>query len=257
MPYTEVRGALLHYRKYGHSDTSLLLLHAGWGLAINGFSYQESELADRFTLIVPDRRGYGRSSLVASLPADFHWQAADDMYGLLDVLETSKVYIWGHSDGAVIGAIMAILQPTRVLGLIFEGGHFYNRKPYSQDAFESLYRDPMLLPQATQHKLAKYHGQTIWQRVIRNWAGAWLELGKREGDLYQGRLGEIFCPCYVMLGGRDEHTSVAEMEKLVQQVHNAKLSISIYAAGHCVHDDRASFETCTQDAVAAILNNFA
>ena len=35
------------------------------GLAINGFEYQESTLADEFHMMVPDRRGYGSSTRVA------------------------------------------------------------------------------------------------------------------------------------------------------------------------------------------------
>jgi pimeloyl-ACP methyl ester carboxylesterase len=180
------------------------------------------------------------------LDADFHWQAAGDMLALLDALALSRVFIWGHSDGAVIGAIMSILQPARVLGLIFEGGHLYNRKPRSQSVFEELYRDPTLVPQAAQRKMAAYHGQVAWQQVIRNWAAAWLELGKREGDLYRSRLSEIFCPTLVVLGGQDEHTSIGEMEELTQQISNARLSI-YSEAGHGVHDGHLTREVCTRD----------
>ena len=53
------------------------------------------------------------------------------MGALLDLLQVNQTCVWGHSDGAVIGAIMAITQPTRVRGLVFEGGHLYTRKPRS------------------------------------------------------------------------------------------------------------------------------
>jgi pimeloyl-ACP methyl ester carboxylesterase len=245
MPYVEVHDALLHYRKYGHG-VPLLLLHAGWGLAINNFAYQESVLVDRFTLVVPDRRGYGRSSCVESLEADFHWQAADDMFALLDALNISEVRLWGHSDGAVIGAIMAILQPTRALGLIFEGGHFYSRKPRSRAIFEQLCDNPMLLPEPARRKLAEYHGQNAWQRVIRNWAGAWLELAKCKGDLYRGRLNEIACPTLMILGEQDEHTPVIEIEKMMQYIRDACLSV-YPEGGHCVHDGRLTQERCTRE----------
>jgi 3-oxoadipate enol-lactonase len=227
----------------------LLSLHAGWGLAVNDFAHQQSALAGEFRMIVPDRRGYGRSTRVQTLGADFHWQAADDMWALLAsrALQVNQTCVWGHSDGAVIGAIMAITQPARVRGLVFEGGHLYTRKPRTQSAFEQLYHDPTLLPEPAQRKMARYHGQETWQPVIRNWAGAWLELAKREGDLYRGRLGEITCPTLVILGGQDEHTPVSEMEELTRRIPDTRLSV-YPEAGHGVHDARSAREACTQEA---------
>jgi pimeloyl-ACP methyl ester carboxylesterase len=237
MPYVELNDATLYYRAHGQG--------AGWGLAINGFEYQESTLADEFHMIVPDRRGYGSSTRVAWLGADFHWQAAEDMFALLDALKVRETFVWGHSDGAAIGAMMAITQPARVRGLIFEGGHLHNRKPLSLPVFEQLYSDPALLPGPALRKMAAYHGADGWPQVICNWAGAWLDLAKREGNLYRGRLGEIACPTLVMLGGQGEHTPVGEMEELTRRIPNAHLSV--YAkAGHCVHDGRSTRVACTQ-----------
>jgi pimeloyl-ACP methyl ester carboxylesterase len=99
---------------------------------VNDFAYQQGALAGEFRMIVPDRRGYGRLTQVQKLEADFHWQAADDMWALLDALQVSQTCIWGHSDGAVIGAIMAITHPARVRGLVFEGDHLHTRKPNTQ-----------------------------------------------------------------------------------------------------------------------------
>jgi pimeloyl-ACP methyl ester carboxylesterase len=246
MPHLSLGDIAIYYEECGHG-IPLVLLHAGWGLGINGFAYQQDALADEFRMIVPDRRGYGRSTRVEKLEADFHWQAADDMFALLDALQVRDTLVWGHSDGAVIGAIMAIARPTRVRALIFEGGHLYNRKPLSQPIFEQIYHDPTVLPIAAQTRLAEYHGQAAWQHVIRNWAGAWLELGEREGDLYRGRLREVTCPTLVMHGGQDEHTPVSEMEELARRVPGAHLSV-YPDAGHCIHDSRLHRATCTQEA---------
>jgi pimeloyl-ACP methyl ester carboxylesterase len=246
MPQLSLDDAAIYYQEHGHGPL-LLLLHAGWGLAINGFAYQQDQLADEFHMVAPDRRGYGRSTRVEKLEADFHWQAADDMFALLEALNARETLVWGHSDGAVIGAIMAITQPARVRALIFEGGHLYNRKPLSQPIFEQLYHDPTALPFAAQTRLADYHGPSEWQHVIRNWAGAWLELGKREGDLYRGRLHEITCPTLVMHGAHDEHTPVSEMQELAQRIPGACLSVYPHAS-HCIHDARLDCTTCTQQA---------
>ena len=130
MPEVSVNDITLHYTTHGHGEP-LLLIHGGWGLSINGFHYQEKTLAHDFRLIIPDRRGYGQSTHVVGFDADFHWQHADDLLKLLDELKIDRVRVWGHSDGAVIGAIMAILAPDRLRALVFEGGHLYNRKTES------------------------------------------------------------------------------------------------------------------------------
>jgi pimeloyl-ACP methyl ester carboxylesterase len=172
MPQLPLSDAAIYYQEYGRG-VPLLLLHAGWGLGINGFAYQQDALADEFRMIVPDRRGYGRS--------------------------------------------------------------------------EKIYHDPTVLPVAAQTRLAQYHGQDTWQQVIRNWAGAWLELGRREGDLYRGRLHEITCPALVIHGDQDEHTLVSEREELTRRIPGARLSV-YPQAGHCVHDARLHCANCTQEA---------
>src|SRR3974377_131662 len=130
MPQAIANDVTLHYTTHGYGDP-LLLIHGGWGLGVNGFHYQEKTLTRDFRLIIPDRRGYGRSTRVYGFDADFHWQHAADLLQFLDAVKIDRVQVWGHSDGAIIGAIMAILSPDRMCGLVFEGGHLYNRKAES------------------------------------------------------------------------------------------------------------------------------
>jgi pimeloyl-ACP methyl ester carboxylesterase len=243
MPEVSANDVTLHYTAHGRGDP-LLLIHGGWGLGINGFHYQEEKLRD-FRLIMPDRRGYGKSSHVAGFHADFHWQHAGDLWKLLDALQVDRVRLWGHSDGAVIGAIMTILAPDRVRGLVFEGGHLYNRKVESRLQMQQIYDDPSLLPEAARIKLAHYHGEGYWPQVIRNWAGGWIELYKRDGDLYHDRLAEIRCPVLIIHGAHDEHTPVSEMEELARRISHARLVI-YPDGGHSLHDQRETRAACTQ-----------
>ena len=243
MPEVSVDDLTLHYASHGHGEP-LLLIHGGWGLCINGFHYQEKILRD-YHLLIPDRRGYGPSTHVNGFNADFHWQHADDLFRFLDALKIDRVRVWGHSDGAVIGAIMAILEPDRIRALLFEGGHLYNRKTESTFQMQHIFDDPQVLPEAARVKLAAYHGADYWPQVIRNWAGGWIELYQREGDLYANRLGEIRSPALIMHGARDEHTPVAELEELVRRIPTARLVI-YPDGGHSLHDQRETREACTQ-----------
>ena len=244
MPDISLDGITLHYTTHGHGDP-LLLIHGGWGLSINGFHYQEKTLAHDYRLIVPDRRGYGKSTHVAGFSADFHWQHADDLLKLMAELKIDRVRVWGHSDGAVIGAIMAILAPDRIHALVFEGGHLYSRKTESSFQMQAIYADPNLLPEAARVKLAQHHGEEYWPQVIRNWAGAWIELYQHNGDLYRNRLAEIRSPVLIIHGGHDEHTPVSEMEELARRIPHARLVI-YPDGGHSLHDQRETREACTQ-----------
>ncbi len=244
MPEVSVNDITLHYATHGHGEP-LLLIHGGWGLSINGFHYQEKTLTPEYRLIIPDRRGYGQSTHVVGFGADFHWQHADDLLKLLDALKIDRVRVWGHSDGAVIGAIMAILAPDRLRALVFEGGHLYNRKTESTFQMQRIYDDPDLLPEAARVKLAQYHGEDRWQQVIRNWAGAWIELYRRDGDLYHDRLAEIRSPMLIVHGAHDEHTPSTEMEELKRRVPPSRLVI-FPDGGHSLHDQRETREACTQ-----------
>lgn len=243
MPEVSVNDITLHYSSHHHGEP-LLLIHGGWGLSINGFHYQEKTLRD-YQLLIPDRRGYGQSTRVYGYDADFHWQHAADLWKFLDVLEIDRVRVWGHSDGAVIGAIMAITQPDRVQALVFEGGHLYNRKTESAAQMQQVYDNPNLLPEAARTKLARYHGEEYWPQVIRNWAGGWIELYQRAGELYRNRLAEIRSPVLIVHGAHDEHTLVSEMEELARRLPTARLAI-YPDGGHSLHDQRETRAACTQ-----------
>nr|HID13387.1 alpha/beta hydrolase [Anaerolineae bacterium] len=241
MPTVSVNEVKLYYEEHGTGPT-LLLLHAGWGLPVNGFDAQVRAFPDCH-LVIPHRRGYGRSTPVSSLGPYFHRQAAADMLALLDALKVERAALWGHSDGAVIGAMMAIQYPDRVRALIFEGGHLYCRKPQTRRAFERVLASPESLPEAIQEALIAGHGVERWRQVLRNWAEAWLALGERDGDLYTGRLAEIRCPTLILHGAHDPHTAVAEIEALATQIPDAELHV-FPAAGHSAHDDPATLEVC-------------
>lgn len=243
MPEVIVDDITLHYTTHGRGEP-LLLIHGGWGLSINGFHFQEKTLRDD-RLLIPDRRGYGQSTHADEFGADFHWQHAADLGQFLDALHIDRVRVWGHSDGAVIGAIMAIVQPDRIRALVFEGGHLYNRKSESSFQMQQIYDDPQVLPEAARLKLANYHGAEYWPQVIRNWSGAWIELYQRAGDLYRTRLAEIRCPVLIMHGAHDEHTPVSEMEELARRIPTAQLVI-YPEGGHSLHDQRETREACTQ-----------
>jgi len=92
---------------------TVVLLHGGPGTDHTIYIPDMSTLADRAQLIYFDLRGNGRSD-----PADpQHWtvsQWADDVAGLLDVLEIEQPYILGASVGGFVAQTFAVTYPTRL-----------------------------------------------------------------------------------------------------------------------------------------------
>jgi len=50
-------------------------------------------------------------------------QMASDVNALLEQLQIDSLYIWGHSDGAIIGLIMAFKYPKKVGKLLASGAN--------------------------------------------------------------------------------------------------------------------------------------
>lgn len=113
MKLIKVNGIDLAYLRHGRGP-ALTLLH-GYPLDHEIWSEVIPLLEDSFELIVPDLRGFGRSSTVSSPYAmnDF----ASDVAGLLDQLEVEKTAIAGHSMGGYVALAFARLYTRRVNGL--------------------------------------------------------------------------------------------------------------------------------------------
>jgi pimeloyl-ACP methyl ester carboxylesterase len=242
----------LYFENIG-AGPPMLLLHAGLGRYVDWFDTQIQAFSD-YHLVIPDRLGYGRSTPVDHFSTDYHVRNADDMLMLLEGLSIVAPVVWGHSDGAVIAAWMAIKQPDRVRALVLEGTHLWRRKPGSLEAFRGGISQPeSTFAERTIQRLQEGHGER-WRQVVANWGNAWLALYEMEGDLYEGRLSEIQAPTLVFHGVRDPHTTVAEIKALTTQIPGAQLHV-FPEAGHSPHSQRSSRDECNQRVRDFLRNN--
>jgi 3-oxoadipate enol-lactonase len=103
----------LAYTRRG-KGTPLVLLH-GYPLDHHLWDDVAPLLEDTFDLILPDLRGFGQSTTIASpFTMDDY---ASDIAGLLDHLGIQKAAIVGHSMGGYVALAFARLYPERVSGL--------------------------------------------------------------------------------------------------------------------------------------------
>ena len=113
MEFVKVNGIELAYDRRG-SGSPLVLLH-GYPLDHSIWSVVAAKLENNFDLILPDLRGFGRSTTVDT-PYTLDDFAAD-IAGLLDHLGIPKTTIAGHSMGGYIALAFANRYPERVRGL--------------------------------------------------------------------------------------------------------------------------------------------
>jgi len=97
---------------------------------------------------------------------DFHHRAAVETALLLDALDIESPVVWGHSDGAVIAALLALLDRRPVRGLILEAFHFFRAKPRSREFFETMFSAPERLGRRVSETLAREHGERYWRESL-------------------------------------------------------------------------------------------
>ena len=109
----EVNGLCLHYAEAG-SGHPVVLVHG------NGESHAlfETEIDQLVTagyrVLAPDSRGHGANAPLS----EYHYaDMAEDMYQFIRALELDKPYMYGHSDGGIIGLLLAIRHPG-TLGML-------------------------------------------------------------------------------------------------------------------------------------------
>jgi len=112
-----VKDIHLHYLRAGEGDP-VVLLH-GWPQTCGAWRRVIPALADRFTVIAPDLRGFGDSAMPATgYDTD---NVADDVHELTRRLGFERVHLVGHDWGAVAAYSYASQWPQAVRTLsIFE-----------------------------------------------------------------------------------------------------------------------------------------
>lgn len=228
-----------YYRETGEG-LPLIFLHSGWGYCSYPFDYQIEAFSKQFKIIIPDRSGYGLSTRIESLPADFHARAATEMISFLDTLDIQRGVLWGHSDGAVIAAWMALLAPARFTGLILEAFHYFKMKPRSEEFFRTLSHNPEQLGERICRKLILDHGDD-WPKIIKSNCEAWLKIASGSKhpseDLYGGSLQRLTAPTIFIHGIHDPRTEPGEIEAVSRALPQASFN-RIPGARHSPHSEK-------------------
>ncbi len=199
--FADVNGIKLYYEIYGEG-APLVVLHGNGGSISNAGSHYP-DLIKKYKVIAIDSRSQGRST-DTDQPLNYDVMASD-VNALLEKLQIDSVFIWGQSDGAILGLVLAIDYPKKVKRVLAYGA---NVQPDSSAVF----------PWAV----------TAVNRVIRT------SKDKHEVKLYEmmrdypnipySKLHSIKAPVLIMGGDRDvirpEH-----LVKMFQNIPNSQLCI--------------------------------
>lgn len=199
--FADVNGIKLYYEIYGEG-APLVVLHGNGGSISNAGSHYP-DLIKKYKVIAIDSRSQGRST-DTDQPLNYDVMASD-VNALLEKLQIDSVFIWGQSDGAILGLVLAMDYPKKVKRVLAYGA---NVQPDSSAVF----------PWAV----------TAVNRVIRT------SKDKHEVKLYEmmrdypnipySKLHSIKAPVLIMGGDRDvirpEH-----LVKMFQNIPNSQLCI--------------------------------
>ncbi len=112
--WVEVEGGRLYVERHGEGPP-LVLLH-GWTLDGRMFAPQLEAWAAEFEVIVPDRRGFGRSKAPPSLAREL-----GDLDRLFEAFGLRSVHLLGMSQGGRVALRYAATRPARLRSLILQG----------------------------------------------------------------------------------------------------------------------------------------
>lgn len=234
------RPAEIFYREWG-TGVPLVFLHGGWGYDMYPLNHQARALAN-LRVVIPDRSGYGRSTRPAVFGPDLHPRAVAETLLFLDIIGIHKCIFWGHSDGAVIAAMLGIRAPERCLGLVLEALHYDREKISSRSFFQNMASEPESFGPRVTEILKKEHGDPYWSQLLRCEGQAWLDIARSANggarDLFEGGLSRLHVPTLILHGAQDPRTEPWELDAVRRELPNALLQV-LASGGHSPHSESA------------------
>ena len=123
-----VNGVTLHYAVAGEGRP-VVLVH-GNGEDHHLFDREIAQLTEAgYQVYAPDSRGHGANERLT----EYHYaDMAEDMYLFIKALGLEKPAFYGHSDGGIIGLLLAVSHPD-VLGVLAVSGANLSPEGLSED----------------------------------------------------------------------------------------------------------------------------
>ncbi len=211
--YADVDGLRTWYNEHGDGEP-LVMLHPG-GVDSRAFEPNIQNLAKRFHVFTPERRGHGHTP-DADGPITFEIMAQDTVRFLEEVVGGPALLL-GCSDGAVVALLVALRRPDLVNRLVFVAGVFHH------DGWMPGVIDPGSEPPEFMADLygevspdGREHFSIVAAKLAR--------MHLTEPRLTSDDVGRIVCRTLVMQGDDDE-VILEHANALYRALPNAELAV--------------------------------
>lgn len=172
LPSITVNGTQLHAETFGHADSAMVIfLHGGPGVDYRSALQVQALADDGYRTIFYDQRGTGLSQRhdkdIYSIPLYL-----DDLSAVIAHFRTSptqKVFLFGHSWGAMLAAAYINTYPDSIDGVIFAEAGGFNKdlldeygaasrklKMFTDATNDVLYYDQFLTGREDEHEVLDY-----------------------------------------------------------------------------------------------------
>jgi len=178
--YVNVNGIKLYYEVYGEGE-HLLLIHGNGG-SIRGHSEKIEHFKSKYKVIAVDSRAHGKTEDIGDSLT--YKNMTSDINELLNLLKIDSCYIWGQSDGGILGLRLAMDYPDKVKKLAVFGA---NLKPDTSAVHKSI---------------VQWVDET-YTKTKDNYKKRLFDLLKFQPQIEYSELDKIKIPVLIMSGDRD------------------------------------------------------
>jgi len=251
MPVANIHGLSLNYEVTGQGP-AVVFLHGMTG-STRDWASQIAVLSPKFRAVALDMRGHGRSAAPSTEAEYLIPLLAEDVLGLLDLLNIEKCCLVGHSIGGFIALEFALSHRKRLAALVLvdtSSGQFGGDPNYAQlrqkldelarsqgleAAFEyDAANNPMRIERFQKHPELR---EISRQKVLMTSVNGYI-YGPRAIAKWQPltpRLSEIRVPTAIFWG--DEDTAFTQPVKILKKGIAGSELITVQGVGHNPHEE--------------------
>ncbi len=251
MPIANINGVNLNYETAGQGE-AVVFLHGMTG-STQDWANQFSVLSPKYRCVALDQRGHGKSA-APSREEEYSIQIfADDVLGLLKLLDIKKCCLAGHSVGGFTTLQFTLEHPDMLAALVLvdtSSGQFAMDPSFAQlrqkqdelarsqgmeAAFEfSIANNPMMIERLQRHpELKEVTRRKMLMTSVDGSIYGMSAIG--EWEAVTPRLSEIKVPALIYLGDEDLGFTEA-VQVLKEGIADSEL-VTVRGAGHNPHEE--------------------
>ncbi|XP_035440548.2 valacyclovir hydrolase [Spodoptera frugiperda] len=231
----KIKDGVINYVKVGNGAHHALFLPGALGtIWTEGKPQIEGFNRDKFTLVVWDPPGYGKSRPPEKVfSTDFYERDADAAYEFMKALKIPKYSLLGFSDGGVTSLIHAAKYPDAVNKLVVWGANSFVL-PNEVEMYKKI-RDINSWSKRMREPLIEIYGEELFAKYWAEWVDGMEALYKtKDGNICAEMLKNIKCPTFILYGQKDPLVDSVHASHLHTHIDGSR--IHLYPEGkHHVH----------------------